>query len=85
MLVGHAVHHDLRALRLDYQPVIDTSLLLAYRHGQLFASEHNAAIAGTLEGCYCTLDCLATSLMRLWEPVPAWRSLQLVCPLSQSE
>ena len=34
VLVGHAVHHDLRALRLDYQPVIDTSLLLAYRHGQ---------------------------------------------------
>jgi RNA exonuclease 1 len=31
VLVGHAVHHDLRALRLDYQPVIDTSLLLAYR------------------------------------------------------
>ena len=43
VLVGHAVHHDLRALRLDYQPVIDTSLLLAYRHGQLCASGHVAA------------------------------------------
>ena len=31
VLVGHALHHDLRALRLDYQPVIDTSLLLTYK------------------------------------------------------
>lgn len=31
VLVGHALHHDLRALRLDYQPVIDTSLLLGYK------------------------------------------------------
>lgn len=31
VLVGHALHHDLRALRLDYQPVIDTSLLLPYK------------------------------------------------------
>ena len=37
--MGHAVHHDLRALRLDYQPVIDTSMLLAYRYGWLVASE----------------------------------------------
>jgi len=29
--VGHALHHDLRALKIDYQPVIDTSLLLAYK------------------------------------------------------
>ena len=31
VLVGHALHHDLRALRLDYQPVIDTSLLFSYQ------------------------------------------------------
>lgn len=31
VLVGHALHHDLKALRLDYQPVIDTSLLLPYK------------------------------------------------------
>lgn len=31
VVVGHALHHDLRALRLDYLPVIDTSLLLSYK------------------------------------------------------
>lgn len=31
VLVGHALHHDLLALRIDYQPVIDTSLLVSYR------------------------------------------------------
>jgi len=31
VLVGHALHHDLRALRVDFQPVIDTSLLFTYR------------------------------------------------------
>ncbi len=31
ILVGHALHHDLLALRIDYQPVIDTSLLISYR------------------------------------------------------
>lgn len=31
VLVGHALHHDLKALHLDYQPVIDTSLLLPYK------------------------------------------------------
>ncbi|KAK9846643.1 hypothetical protein WJX81_008267 [Elliptochloris bilobata] len=30
VLVGHALHHDLHALRLDFQPVIDTSLLYTY-------------------------------------------------------
>ena len=30
-IVGHALHHDLKALRLDYRPVIDTSLLFSYR------------------------------------------------------
>ena len=32
ILAGHALHHDLWALRLDFQPVIDTSLLFSYRH-----------------------------------------------------
>ncbi|CAL8460769.1 g300 [Coccomyxa elongata] len=32
ILVGHALHHDLLALRIDYQPVIDTSLLISYRN-----------------------------------------------------
>ena len=31
VLVGHALHHDLRALRLDAAPVIDTSFLFSYR------------------------------------------------------
>ena len=31
VLVGHALHHDLHALRLDFQPVIDTSLLCTYK------------------------------------------------------
>mmetsp|Transcript_29516 Transcript_29516/g.76530 ORF Transcript_29516/g.76530 Transcript_29516/m.76530 type:complete len:776 (-) Transcript_29516:1184-3511(-) len=31
ILVGHALHHDLLALRLDHQPVIDTSLIFSYR------------------------------------------------------
>ena len=31
-MVGHAVHHDLLALRLDYLPVIDTSLIISYRY-----------------------------------------------------
>ena len=31
VIVGHALHHDLKALRLDYRPVIDTSLLFSYR------------------------------------------------------
>ena len=33
VLAGHALHHDLTALRLDYQPVVDTSLLFSYRRG----------------------------------------------------
>ncbi|GLI60667.1 hypothetical protein VaNZ11_002868, partial [Volvox africanus] len=32
VLVGHALHHDLMALRLDHQPVIDTSLIFSYRN-----------------------------------------------------
>ncbi|KAK9819954.1 hypothetical protein WJX72_004360 [[Myrmecia] bisecta] len=31
VLVGHALHHDLRALRLDHLPVIDTSLIFSYK------------------------------------------------------
>ncbi|KAG2444851.1 hypothetical protein HXX76_001592 [Chlamydomonas incerta] len=31
VLVGHALYHDLQALRLDYAPVIDTSLLFGFR------------------------------------------------------
>jgi len=30
ILVGHALHHDLRALRLDAGPVIDTALVFSY-------------------------------------------------------
>lgn len=30
VLVGHALHHDLAALRLDHHPIIDTSLLFSY-------------------------------------------------------
>jgi RNA exonuclease 1 len=30
ILVGHSLHNDLKALRLDYQPVIDTALIFAY-------------------------------------------------------
>jgi len=30
ILIGHALHHDLRALRLDAGPVIDTALVFAY-------------------------------------------------------
>lgn len=30
ILVGHALHHDLAALHLDHQPVIDTALLFSY-------------------------------------------------------
>ncbi|GIL50848.1 hypothetical protein Vafri_6967 [Volvox africanus] len=32
VLVGHALYHDLMALRLDHQPVIDTSLIFSYRN-----------------------------------------------------
>lgn len=35
VLIGHALHHDLCALRLDFQPVLDTSLLFAYRRAFL--------------------------------------------------
>lgn len=38
VLVGHALHHDLHALRLDFQPVIDTSLLCTYECAALGAS-----------------------------------------------
>ncbi len=31
ILVGHSLHQDLAALRLDYEPVIDTALLFSYR------------------------------------------------------
>eukprot|EP00877_Chromochloris_zofingiensis_P001750 jgi/Chrzof1/11576/Cz06g00240.t1 len=31
ILVGHSLHADLRALQLDHQPVIDTSMLFSYR------------------------------------------------------
>ena len=34
VLVGHALHHDLHALRLDFQPVIDTSLICTYKCAQ---------------------------------------------------
>ena len=30
VLVGHALHHDLRALKLDYWPIIDTAHLYSY-------------------------------------------------------
>lgn len=33
VLVGHALYHDLQALKLDYSPVIDTSLLFGFRWG----------------------------------------------------
>lgn len=31
VLVGHALHHDLKALKIEHQPVIDTSLIFQYR------------------------------------------------------
>jgi RNA exonuclease 1 len=31
VLVGHAVHHDLTALRIDHPLVIDTSLIFSYK------------------------------------------------------
>ena len=31
ILVGHALHHDLAALRLDHAPVIDTALIFSYQ------------------------------------------------------
>ena len=31
ILVGHSLSHDLRALRLDHRPVIDTSLLFSFK------------------------------------------------------
>ena len=40
VLVGHALHHDLQALRLDYLPVIDTSLLLSYKCGHRSHASH---------------------------------------------
>lgn len=30
VLVGHSLNHDLQALRIDYRPVIDTSLIFQY-------------------------------------------------------
>ncbi len=30
VLVGHSLHHDLAALRLDHQPVIDTAMLYGF-------------------------------------------------------
>ena len=30
VLVGHALHHDLRAMKLDYWPIIDTAFLYFY-------------------------------------------------------
>lgn len=30
VLVGHALHHDLKAMRMDYWPVIDTSFIYSY-------------------------------------------------------
>ena len=44
VLVGHALNHDLNALRLDYQPVIDTSMLFSYRQGsRMMANFHLSA------------------------------------------
>lgn len=37
VLVGHALHHDLHALRIDFQPVIDTSFLFSYKCGPICA------------------------------------------------
>jgi RNA exonuclease 1 len=37
VLIGHALHHDLCALRLDFQPVLDTSLLFSYRRASAHA------------------------------------------------
>ncbi|GLC43249.1 hypothetical protein PLESTF_000408700 [Pleodorina starrii] len=31
VLVGHSLHHDLTALRIDFQPVIDTALMYSFR------------------------------------------------------
>ncbi len=31
ILVGHALNHDLEALRLDHQPCIDTALIFCYQ------------------------------------------------------
>lgn len=36
ILVGHALHNDLRALRLDVHPAIDTSKLFKYRCSACF-------------------------------------------------
>lgn len=30
VLVGHSLYHDLASLKLDYQPVIDTSFVFSY-------------------------------------------------------
>eukprot|EP00873_Tetraselmis_striata_P033573 jgi/Tetstr1/453837/TSEL_004000.t1 len=32
IVVGHSLHNDLRALRLDWEPVLDTALLFGYRN-----------------------------------------------------
>lgn len=37
VLVGHALHHDLHALRIDFQPIIDTSFLFSYKCGPICA------------------------------------------------
>mmetsp|Transcript_32399 Transcript_32399/g.91809 ORF Transcript_32399/g.91809 Transcript_32399/m.91809 type:complete len:477 (+) Transcript_32399:225-1655(+) len=47
ILVGHSLHSDLQALRLDWQPVIDTALLFRYQ-GLPRASPSLAHLASTV-------------------------------------
>ena len=91
MLVGHAVHHDLRALRLDYQPVIDTSLLLAYRHRQSFAFEQNHLHCRHMRGSSSCIGLLSNTLsapadVAAWfctEYLASWVSFVVNCPFCE--
>lgn len=60
ILVGHALHHDLLALRIDYQPVIDTSLLISYRWRLLPPSQLVLDCLQGLKGRFFTITkCLS--------------------------
>ena len=91
VLAGHALHHDLLALRLDYQPVVDTSLLFSYRCAPLpgltarqispvllFESHgwwSGGASVAPQSGCPATRGCVATMVDRQAADAQCWKLL----------
>lgn len=80
VLVGHALQHDLLALKLDHQPIIDTSLIFQYRWAAGFCGggEGRGAWWPTLylpylhAACACACACDSPWLKSLTFNPPAW-------------